>query len=167
MLPNRLAAIQHILATVFTAQNALRALAPEFRWTGLGNLLGDFGECLAIDAYGLLKAPPGSTAFDATNSSGQTVQIKTNFSSSTIGFRGEADLLLVIRVSENGQWEELYFGDFATVAAASSYSARDNKRSITIAKLRTMATTPAQPAKILADPPVVTPQLSFTEVDDL
>ena len=35
-------AIRHIIATIFSAQNALRSLAPEFKWTGLGNLLGDF-----------------------------------------------------------------------------------------------------------------------------
>ena len=37
-------AIKHIMATVFSAQNALRALAPEFKWAGMGNLLGDYGE---------------------------------------------------------------------------------------------------------------------------
>ena len=42
-------AIRHIIATIFSAQNALRSLAPEFKWTGLGNLLGDFGECVAIE----------------------------------------------------------------------------------------------------------------------
>ena len=49
-------AIRHIIATIFSAQNALRSLAPEFKWTGLGNLLGDFGECVAIEHYGLKKA---------------------------------------------------------------------------------------------------------------
>lgn len=48
--------------TVFAAQNALRALAPEYRWTGLGNLLGDHGEFLAIDDDGLIKAGSGSSS---------------------------------------------------------------------------------------------------------
>ena len=48
-MSDRTEAVRHILANVFAAQNALRALAPEYRWTGLGNLLGDYGEFLAID----------------------------------------------------------------------------------------------------------------------
>ena len=46
-------AIKHIMATVFSAQNALRSLAPEFKWAGMGNLLGDYGEYICIEVYGL------------------------------------------------------------------------------------------------------------------
>ena len=124
-----------MLASIFTAQKALKALAPEYRWSGLGNLLGDFGECVAIDYYNLEKAPSGSTSYDAKTTSGQTVQIKTNYAANQIGFRGEADLLLVIGVKEDGSWQELYFGDYSLVKAHSRYSARDNKHMIAISKL--------------------------------
>ena len=67
---------------------------------------------------------------------GKTVQIKTNHAASSIGFRGDADLMLVIHVKDDGEYEELYFGDFQTVKDASNYSARDNKQSITITKLK-------------------------------
>jgi hypothetical protein len=43
------------------AQRALRALAPEYKWVGLGNLLGDFGEFIAVQSYGLTKRPPDQT----------------------------------------------------------------------------------------------------------
>ena len=105
---NRSEAIRHILATVFSAQNALRELAPEYRWTGLGNLLGDYGEFVAIDHYGLTKAGAGASGFDATTPDGRTVQIKANHASQTIGIRGEADLLLVVRVEADGSWDELF-----------------------------------------------------------
>lgn len=75
---NRSEAIRHILATVFSAQNALRELAPGYRWTGLGNLLGDYGEFVAIDHYGLSKAGAGASGYDATTPDGRTVQIKAN-----------------------------------------------------------------------------------------
>ncbi len=55
-MTEKIHAIKHILATIFAAQNALRSLAPEFKWSGLGNLLGDYGECVAIDHYGFTKA---------------------------------------------------------------------------------------------------------------
>src|SRR5947199_8242279 len=36
-------AIKHIVATIFSAQDALRDLAPEQRWPAMGNLLGAYG----------------------------------------------------------------------------------------------------------------------------
>ena len=139
----RIQSIQHILASIFASQRALKALAPEFNWTGLGNLLGDFGELVAIDRYGLTKAPGVSNGFDAITSDGRTVQIKTNYAAAQIGFRGAADLLLVIGVEDDGTWREIYFGPFAPVKDAARFSARDNKHMIAIAKLRLLL--PADP----------------------
>lgn len=135
---DRITAAQHILASIFASQKALKALAPEYSWSGLGNLLGDFGELVATDHYGLSKAASGSGDFDAKTPEGRSVQIKTNFAATQIGFRGEADLLLVIGVRPDGDWEEIYFGDFAPVKAQSRYSARDNKSMIAISKLKTL-----------------------------
>jgi hypothetical protein len=83
----RIQSIQHILASIFASQRALKLLAPEFNWAGLGNLLGDFGELVAIDHYGLKKAPRGSDGYDAITPDGKKVQIKTNYAASQIGFR--------------------------------------------------------------------------------
>ena len=125
-----------MLASIFSSQNALRALAPEYRWSGLGNLLGDFGELVAIDHYGLEKAPTGSGGHDAITKDGKTVQIKTNRAASQIGYRGEADLMLVIGVEDDGSWKVIYFGDFGAVKGQSRYSSRDNKYMIAISKLK-------------------------------
>ena len=132
-------AVRHIMGTLFSAQNALRALAPDYKWAGMGNLLGDYGEYVAIEHFNWTKAPAGASGYDAIDDLGRTVQIKTNHASSTIGFRGEADHMLVLHVNTDGEWEIVYHGDFAKVAAASNYSARDNKRTITLSKLRTLA----------------------------
>lgn len=134
----KIEAVKGIISSLFASQRALRALAPEFKWTGLGNLLGDFGEFVAIEQYNLTKASGGSDGYDARTSEGQSVQIKTNHAASQIGFRGEADLLLVLHVRVDGEFEEVYFGPFASVKKASRYSARDNKQMIAVAKLRAM-----------------------------
>ena len=94
-------AVKHIVATIFSAQDALRDLAPEQRWAGMGNLLGDYGEYIALSNYNLKKAPGGADGYDAVTADGLKVQIKANHSSSTIGFRGEADLLLVLKIESN------------------------------------------------------------------
>ena len=83
----------------------------------------------------MTKAPRSADGYDALTSDGKKVQIKTNYASSQIGFRGEADLMLVIKVHETGEWEEVYYGDFNKVKELSRYSARDNKHMITISKL--------------------------------
>ena len=44
--------------------------------------------------------------------------------------------MLVIHVHSGGEFEELYYGDFQTVKNSSRYSARDNKQSISISKLK-------------------------------
>ena len=138
--PNRILAVQHMVASIFTSQKALRSLAPDYNWSGLGNLLGDFGEFVAISHFGLSKAPAGSSGFDATDDQGRTVQIKTNFAAKQIGFRGEADLMLVIRVRDDGTWNTVYFGDFQQVKENSRYSSRDNKHMIAVTKLVALQT---------------------------
>ena len=134
----KIEAVKHIMATVFSAQNALRSLAPEYKWKGLGNLLGDYGEYVAVNAYNLKKAAGGSSGYDALTLEGRTVQIKANQASKQIGFRGDADLILVLHVDVNGDWEEVYYGDFELVKNESRYSARDNKHMIAISKLRNL-----------------------------
>ncbi len=132
-------AIKHIVATIFSAQDALRDLAPEQRWAGMGNLLGDYGEYIALSNYNLKKAPGGADGYDAVTADGLKVQIKANHSSSTIGFRGEADLLLVLKVESNAEWRELYYGPFKPVKEKATYSKRDNKYMIPVARLQNLA----------------------------
>ncbi|WP_432719435.1 hypothetical protein R0381_000436 [Jeongeupia wiesaeckerbachi] len=132
----RIKAAQHILASIFASQKALKLLAPEFNWAGLGNLLGDFGELVAIEHYQLKKAPAGSDGFDAIRDDGKTVQIKTNYAATQIGYRGTADMLLVVGVRDDGSWEEFFYGAFDLVSASARYSARDNKHMIAITKLK-------------------------------
>ena len=132
----KIEAAKGVIASIYASQRALRALAPEYKWAGLGNLLGDFGEFIAINHYGLEKAQPGSDGYDALTKDGKTIQIKTNHAAQQIGYRGKADLMLVIHVDNYGSWNEIYFGDFDLVEKNSTFSARDNKRMISISKLK-------------------------------
>src|SRR5438309_1433876 len=125
-------AVKHIIATIFAAQKALQDLVPEGRWRGMGNLLGDYGEFIALNYYGLTRAPSRSNGYDALTADGKKVQVKTNYSSSTIGIRGDADLLLVLKVQSNGEWTQVYFGPLAPIMKVSRYSKRDNKYMISM-----------------------------------
>lgn len=127
--------VKSIIGVVYSSLDTLRIFAPEYRWKGLGNVLGDYGECVAIASYNLTKAPSGTEGHDAITSDGKTVAIKANHSSSSIGLRGVADLLLVIHVEKNGDWYPMYYGPFMPVRDASTFSKRDNKYTITVKKL--------------------------------
>ena len=129
-------AITNVLETIFTSQKILRTLSPEYSWTGLGNLLGDYGECQAIPMYNLTKAKAGTHSYDALTIDGKTVQIKANHAAKQVGFRGNSDLMLVLSVDEKGIISELYYGPFDLVLKHSYKSGRDNKRIVTVSKLR-------------------------------
>lgn len=131
-----LEAIIHIMGTIFNAQNALRALAPEFKWAGMGNVLGDYGEFLALKKYKLIKASSSTAGYDAVREDGKTVQVKANHASNMIGFRGSADFMLVMHIRSDGSDELVYYGPFNLVLEKASRSERDNKHVITIPKLK-------------------------------
>mgnify|MGYP003666524833 CR=1 FL=1 len=95
MTASRTEAIRHILATLFAAQGALKALASEFNWAGMGNLLGDYGEFICIEAYGLEKAPAGSSGYDAITKDGLTVQMNKFKASTQVEPRRSTDYSLM------------------------------------------------------------------------
>jgi hypothetical protein len=85
----RIEAMKGVLASLFASQRTLKSLAPNFKWVRLGNLLGDYGEFIAIEAYNLHQAPRGSNGYDAITSDGKMVQVKANYAASQIGSRGD------------------------------------------------------------------------------
>jgi len=105
----------------------------------MGNLLGDYGELIACEHYGSVKSPSTSDGYDARTKDGRTVQVKTNHSSSIVGFRRKADLMLVLKVESDGSWKEVYYGEFEPVLKSARYSKRDNKHMIPISVLRNLS----------------------------
>ena len=47
----RIEAMKGVLASLFASQRTLKSLAPNFKWVGLGNLLGDYWEFIAVEMY--------------------------------------------------------------------------------------------------------------------
>ncbi|MBJ7402179.1 hypothetical protein TSA1_26610 [Bradyrhizobium nitroreducens] len=135
----RIEAMKGVLASLFASQRTLKSLAPQFKWAGLGNLLGDYGEFIATEVYGLQQASRGANGYDAVAPDGKKVQVKANFAASQIGFRGEADMLLCLKIDLTGDWTEIYYGDFALVRSVARYSARDNKHMVAISALQKIA----------------------------
>ena len=66
--------VKEILASYLSAKEELGKIAPTFNWS---NLLGDYGEYIAINEFELTQAEISTKGYDAINKKGQTVQIKT------------------------------------------------------------------------------------------
>ena len=77
----------------------------------------------------------GEAQVDAITVDGKKVQVKANYAASQIGFRGDADMLLCLKIDLNGDWTEIFYGDFALVKQAARYSARDNKHMVAVSAL--------------------------------
>lgn len=144
----RIEAIKGALASLFASQRTLKSLAPQFKWAGLGNLLGDYGEFIATEVYGLTRPLVEQTAMTGVRPDGKTVQAKTNFAASQIGFRGKADLLLCLKIDLTGDWSEVSYGEFALVKQAARYSARDSKHMVPLVALRRIAKAGYLPIKV-------------------
>ena len=81
----RIEAMKGVLASLFASQRTLKSLAPSFKWAGRGNLLGDYGEFIAIESTSPARRERLRRA------DGKKVQVKANYAASQIGFRGDAD----------------------------------------------------------------------------
>ena len=65
--------IKNIVANFLSAKKNLKQLAPDFNW---GNLLGDYGELVAIKHYGWEQAPTCKKGYDAINKQKKRKQYK-------------------------------------------------------------------------------------------
>jgi len=103
-----------ILKRLYKARNELRTLFPKFPFTLDGNLIGDIGEAIAIQDFGLEKLSRGTKGHDFKTKDGILVQVKA-----TQAVKGGVGLglimqsfehLIVIQLTEDGEYGILYDG---------------------------------------------------------
>ncbi len=89
-------------------------IAQERKFTLDGNLVGDIGEVLAAEKYGIKLHPPGNNIHDGIEiKSGKEVQIKSSFGCQSYFPTNKdhiPDYLLAIKIKNNGKIVELYNG---------------------------------------------------------
>jgi hypothetical protein len=130
--------VREIMASYMKGVVKLREIVPSFNWS---NLLGDYGEYVCVNHYGLLLEKAGNKGFDATDASGKKVQIKTvsitrrkNQANIKLSSKN-ADHLLVIEVGEDANWNEVYYGPFDKIWR-SSYKAPEDQKTISVGRLK-------------------------------
>ena len=95
----KLYAIVHEFETMF----------PNRPFTPDGHLVGSLGECLVADAYELKLMPPSNEGFDALDASGKRIEIKATQGKS-VAFRSCPDHAIIIRINEDGSFDEYFNG---------------------------------------------------------
>ena len=129
--------VNSLVKNIFDNILELKKIEPDFTWR---NLLGDYGEYVAIKKYNLIKAPTNRKDFDATTKNGKTVQIKSFNTGTNIKLKkSDVNLLLVIKINDDTSVETIYFDDFIKVKRFTKFSAYSNRFQITISKLKEIA----------------------------
>lgn len=100
----------HILIKqLYSTVSELEAMFPGRHFTPDGHMVGSIGECLVANAYDLKLEKASNKGFDAVTRSGKEVEIKATQSKS-VAFRSEPEHTIIIKIFQNGTFEEVYNG---------------------------------------------------------
>ncbi len=109
--------IPQALAKIYAAKNELCAAFPDHSFTMDGKFIGDIGEAIAQQHFGLSKLRVGEKDHDFKTADGRLVQVKATQKakreSAGVGLglvKRTFDLLLVIEFDQSGRYEVLYNG---------------------------------------------------------
>ena len=114
---------------------------PDRRFTLDGHLLGSIGEVYAAERYGIELAKSSSERHDGTTTDERKrdVQIKVTQRRS-IGLSSEPAYLLVLKIDENGSFEEVFNGPGNIVweLVKNKRPPKNGQYQISLSKLRTL-----------------------------
>ena len=132
---------------LYTITNELEARYPGRKFTPDGHLVGSIGEVLVAEHYDLTLLPNSSETHDAVSKDGTFVQIKAT-QINRIAISSEPEHLIVIKLSRDGSWEEIYNGPGDLAWNNAGKMQKNGQRPISIAKLKAiMDTLPQSPLK--------------------
>jgi hypothetical protein len=92
------------------AELELLFAAKNKKFTPDGHLVGSLGEVLAAHTYGLDLYPNSHPDHDAVSKDGREVQIKATQGNKGVALRSKPQHLIVLRIYQDGQSEEIFNG---------------------------------------------------------
>ena len=113
----------------------LEQLYPGRKFTPDGHLVGSIGEVYAADTYGLSLFTASAETHDAESRCGKKVQIKAT-QGAQVGIRSMPQHLLVLFISANGEFSEIYNGPGELAWNAAGGMQKNGQRSIRVSKLK-------------------------------
>ena len=128
--------MQRLVRTVFETSATLTSLTGR-PVTPDGHLVGSLGEIVASELLDLKLMPPSNSGYDATDSNGQKVEIKTTTRSS-IAFSAtetEAERLVVVHLDHHGTGQVVYDGPMQTALDNAGNRQANGQRTLALSKL--------------------------------
>lgn len=112
-----------------------------------GHMVGSLGEVLVAERYGLQLLKPSAKTHDAVDSFGRNIQIKATQKNS-VALSSEPDYIIVIKISQDGNFQEIYNGPGDVVWSSSGKMQKNGQRRILLSKLKTLSNTVAKKDRI-------------------
>ncbi len=128
-----------LLAQIYSAVAELEAMFPGRHFTPDGHMVGSIGEAIAAYHYGIRLYPPGRPVFDGQKD-GKEVQIKATQKSSVDLKPADGGTLLVLKLEQNGDFQEVYNGNADRVWKSLSHrkATKAGEISISLNQLRAL-----------------------------
>ena len=123
---------------LYAITEELEDMFPGSKFTPDGHMVGSIGEVLVADKYGLDLLDNSAKTHDAQTKDGKImVQIKTT-QTSRIAITTKPQHLIVIRIFDTGEWEEIYNGPGDVPWQNAGNLQKNGQRSLSVTKLRKM-----------------------------
>ena len=136
-----------IIQDLFRTVCELESRYPSRKFSIDGHLLGSIGEVIAAEYYGLTLLPNSSERHDAKDRQGRLIQIKAT-QIDRISISSEPDYLIVIQITSDGNWSEIYNGTGSRVWNNAGKMQKNGQRPISIAKLKLLMKSVSDDEKI-------------------
>ena len=136
-----------IIQDLFRTVCELESRYPSRKFSIDGHLLGSIGEVIAAEYFGLALLPNSSERHDAKDRQGRLIQIKAT-QIDRISISSEPDYLIVIQITSDGNWSEIYNGAGSRVWNNAGKMQKNGQRPISIAKLKLLMKSVSDDEKI-------------------
>ena len=134
-MAERSSELQSIIGELYAVVAKLETKYPGRYFTPDGHMVGSLGEVVAAERYGLELFEASHPVHDAVAVDGKLVQIKAT-QGTKIALNECPDYLIVLHLSHDGDFEEIYNGPGASVWDVCGKMQKTGQRQITLTKLR-------------------------------
>lgn len=123
--------VEEIFKEFLRQRAQLKELVPALGWQGFGGLLSDYGIVQACKVFDLILTPERQGQ-NALTRHGESVEIKVVMKSTSVSFRGTTTLLLVVRVTEDAEVEEVYYGPTKPLKMDKCFSEKEKRYTLSL-----------------------------------
>ena len=129
--------LQSIISELYEVVAKLETKYPGRHFTPDGHMVGSLGEVVAAERYGLELFEASHPVHDAVAADGRLVQIEAT-QGTKIALNECPDFMIVLHLSRDGSFEEVYNGPGALIWEACGKMQKTGQRQITLTKLRNL-----------------------------